>query len=354
MSPACGSAVSKALLFVAVLVSAALAGCSDDEESPDTDGDGLSDAEEGRGWRVTVTDVEGDTSERSVASRADVQDTDADGVLDLHEYLLVLDPGSNDTDEDGLSDCEEVQHKVREECEQPDWEGETDEGWKTRADKVDTDGDRLGDGDEVKGFDMAAGPGTIHVTADPLDRDSDNDFLDDGHEREFGSNPRIMDSDGDTCDDGVDAFPDRSERFAPGLIGLDLEGEPGDARFMVRLADALAPSPGGQQGVALDSGHNDLERLDDTPVEPGSCATKPTDPWVRVELLVEQLDRPAGSLYDFHGDNPGDQFFAFWNVRDGNFSWTHSAASGVDPFEGPLVWRGPDGTLTWSPETVFS
>lgn len=55
---------------------------------------------------------------------------------------------------------------------------------------VDTDGDGLGDGDEVN----------AHATS-PLSRDTDLDGLDDGQEIEIGTDPRVADSDGDGLND---------------------------------------------------------------------------------------------------------------------------------------------------------
>lgn len=122
----------------------------------DTDGDGLSDAEE-----------------QQRGTNPAVADTDGDGLSDGEEVKTVLtDPLLPDTDADGLSDGQEVQQ------------------FKTDPRNPDTDGDLLNDGSEIE-----------HNT-DPKVQDSDQDGLGDGAEVTLGTDPRQPDSDRDGLLDG--------------------------------------------------------------------------------------------------------------------------------------------------------
>ena len=118
----------------------------------DTDGDGLSDAEE-------------------VAYGSDPlnRDYDADGILDGEEvYVYGIDPVNNDTDGDGLLDGEEVfQYGTSPVSTDSDGDGLGDADelfvYGTVPSAFDTDGDGVGDGEEVFNYgtnplDPASGP----------------------------------------------------------------------------------------------------------------------------------------------------------------------------------------------------
>ncbi len=68
----------------------------------------------------------------------------------------------------------------------------------TNPDDADSDDDGISDGDEVNGW--QAGGETY--TTDPTVADSDGDTLADGDERKYGSDPHLIDTDGDTLSDG--------------------------------------------------------------------------------------------------------------------------------------------------------
>ena len=84
--------------------------------------------------------------------------------------------------------------------------------------KADTDEDGISDADEVNGYyvdlfddDPTDGIRTrVFVFTDPLDTDTDNDGLLDGMERQFGTNPASTDS-GTVFDDDLDGLPNRVE-----------------------------------------------------------------------------------------------------------------------------------------------
>lgn len=123
----------------------------------DTDGDGLTDAEE-----------------MELGTDANNADTDGDGLTDgeeVNEYNT--DPLNADTDGDGLNDGEEVN------------------SYGTDPLNPDSDGDGLDDGEEVNNY-----------RTDPLSDDSDGDSLSDYDEvMEYNTDPNNTNTDGDGFSD---------------------------------------------------------------------------------------------------------------------------------------------------------
>lgn len=98
-----------------------------DPENPDTDGDGLTDYEE---VYITGTDpLKYDTDDNGINDADD--DSDDDGLSNREEIELGTDPRNDDTDGDGLSDYDELNK------------------YNTDPLKADSDGDTLNDGDEL-------------------------------------------------------------------------------------------------------------------------------------------------------------------------------------------------------------
>lgn len=99
-----------------------------DSENPDTDDDGLTDYEE---VYITGTDpLKYDTDENGINDADD--DSDGDGLSNKEEIELGTDPQNIDTDGDGLSDYDELNK------------------YNTDPLKEDSDGDTLKDGDEIE------------------------------------------------------------------------------------------------------------------------------------------------------------------------------------------------------------
>ena len=139
----------------------------------DTDGDGMPDV-----WETAYgLDPDDDTDAAG--------DLDSDGLTNLEEYGNGTNPGSADTDGDGLGDGDEVSTHG------------------TSPTNADSDGDGLSDGDEVN----------THST-DPLNPDSDGDGMPDGWEIGNGLNPLVDESTFDTDSDGLNDM----EEF---LLGAD-------------------------------------------------------------------------------------------------------------------------------------
>ncbi|MDZ7801471.1 MAG: hypothetical protein U5K81_11860 [Trueperaceae bacterium] len=120
----------------------------------DADGDGLSDAEEQRGWTVTVSVVNGEPLQYKVTSDPQSPDTDGDGIPDADEKAYRTDPRDADTDDDGLSDDQEL-NLVYSEPALQDTDGDTlidgleFDFFGTSPLFADTDGDQIPDDVEV-------------------------------------------------------------------------------------------------------------------------------------------------------------------------------------------------------------
>ena len=131
----------------------------------DSDGDGVSDNAELRGYMVFVELVTGDIVTTEVTSDPFVADTDGDGLGDAQERNRFSNPRSGDTDADLIGDYDEVYL------------------WHSNATDQDSDDDGLGDSDE-----------TVRFKTSPILDDTDGDGLMDHAETIVGNrDPRISD-----------------------------------------------------------------------------------------------------------------------------------------------------------------
>ncbi len=129
----------------------------------DSDGDGVTDDVEQRGWTVTIVRTDGSEIHRDVSSDPFVSDTDGDGLRDQEELHRAADPRNTDTDVDLLTDYEEVSI------------------YQTSPTHQDTDADGLGDSREL----------TVYQTS-PIRTDTDgDDFSDRDEVVTMNRNPRI-------------------------------------------------------------------------------------------------------------------------------------------------------------------
>ena len=123
-------------------------------EMIDTDGDGLLDYEETRGWNVQVQMLNGSVANRWVTSDPSTADSDNDGLPDYQEANLRLDPRDQDTDDDQLTDAQEFNELYSDPANQ-DTDGDSlDDNveftfYHSSLVQADTDGDQVSDGDEI-------------------------------------------------------------------------------------------------------------------------------------------------------------------------------------------------------------
>jgi Bacterial TSP3 repeat len=150
----------------------------------DLDGDGLTDDEEAA-LGTDHNDADSDDDDLTDGEEVNThgtnplaKDTDGDELPDAGEIVTYgSDPLDPDTDDDGLPDIEPV-------------------NWGTGPTNPDTDDDGLLDGQEVNDY-----------GSDPHATDSDGDSLSDGDEvNTWGSSPTNTDSDGDSLVDGEEVF----------------------------------------------------------------------------------------------------------------------------------------------------
>lgn len=116
------------------------------------------------------------------AEPADTTDTDGDGLTDAEEAALGTDPANPDSDDDGISDGDEVNVWGSDPL-NLDSDGDTlyDGGeliYGTSILNPDTDGDEISDGDEV-----------YFIETDPTNPDTDGDGVSDGQEVRNGTDP---------------------------------------------------------------------------------------------------------------------------------------------------------------------
>lgn len=215
------------IALAACLSAVALAGCAGNgssDEQRDTDGDGLSDAVERAERSVEVQTANG-TQTLRVTSDTDAADTDGDGLDDLNEYGQRTNPREPDTDGDGLldgfnqtlesGDARAEDWRARGILEGPpltfwgelsfcrDYGGLKPTFWSSDRPIA----DNLGDGEELVGWNITVKDETRHVTSDPCTQDADQDGARDHQEREWGTDPRWPDTDGDGVPDGTDVQP---------------------------------------------------------------------------------------------------------------------------------------------------
>ena len=146
-------------------------------------------------FKVSYTDANGDTVE-SIPFQAivtedgitiDFPDSDGDGIADLLESILGTDPNKIDTDDDGLTDYQELNITG------------TDPTDYDSVEKRISDADADSDGDGVSNLEE------IELGTDPQVLDSDDDGLTDGEEvNTYLTDPLLEDTDGDGLTDGFE------------------------------------------------------------------------------------------------------------------------------------------------------
>lgn len=244
-------------------------------------------------------------------------DTDGDGLSDADELIAGTDPTNPDTDGDGLTDGQEVDS---------DGAG-PDIGTRTDPLRGDTDGDGLGDDAELDtdGAGPDTGTGTDPLDADtddggvpdgaevwagtdplagsddaPVSGDSDGDGLTDAEEATLGTNPAMADTDGDGLTDGEEVDSDGAgPDTGTGTDPLDPDTDDGGVYDGPEAWSGTEPvaTPGDDAPVAGDS---DGDGLADA-TEPGT--TPATDP-NNTDTDGDGLNDGAEALYGTDPTNP--------------------------------------------------
>ena len=199
---------------------------SADPNNPDSEEDGLSDGEE-------VSTYHSDPMET---------DTDGDGLTDGEEAMTYgTDPCSADTDQDQMPDAWEVEHKLdpltNDGSEDPDNDGLPNVGeFLHLADpqNSDTDADGLNDGMEVDTY------GTTATSAD-----TDGDKMPDGWEVANGLNALENDARGDADGDGLSNYQEYQRATDPKNEDTDADGLSDGKEVYAHGTDPLKPDTDG-------------------------------------------------------------------------------------------------------------
>lgn len=160
----------------------------------------------------------------------DLNDTDADGLIDEVELLIKTDTNKADTDDDGLSDSVELTLGTDPLMKDTDADGISDYD-------EDTDQDTLSNGFEVKN------------DTDPSCMDTDADELDDAVEiQSYKTNPLLQDTDGDSASDSWETFNGFDPLVYNDIFSVTVdtnpvdEGNPVSASVTVDASGAAASS----------------------------------------------------------------------------------------------------------------
>ncbi|EWM54116.1 dockerin type I domain-containing protein [Ruminococcus flavefaciens] len=199
---------------------------------------------------------------------ADLRDTDSDGLNNYFEEKLGTDPEKADTDGDGLTDYEELilvgsdplsvdtdENGITDDTEDPDEDGlcnlkEVKLGTYTYM--SDSDNDGISDGDEV-----------LKYNTDPLRYDTDEDGLNDLADINMGFDPNKADTDSNGVPDSEEIIQQEitlslEEPEIEGLLSVNIDTETnGDINsntFLLNVydIDSLASSAPGLIGVPVD------------------------------------------------------------------------------------------------------
>ncbi|WP_415379495.1 hypothetical protein [Halosimplex sp. TS25] len=278
------------------------------------------------------------------------RDSDGDGIPDFREVkgiplangpVVTLDPFDNDTDGDGIPDGEEINLDARVTQEPPNSQAlETGYRWSSNpeAGNVDTDGDGLTDSTELDGWTVPTinrsgtayryaphdANGSITVSSDPSDADSDSDGVTDRAEKfQTHTDPSgdvryaiagtlVVSEYADTLDHDQDGFPDE----------LELSGIPtrADGEFTRIETDLLDPDTDGddlheaeefrsREVIGRDVGPTEVQRtifpLISDPTEIDSDEDQVVDR-AEVELGTDPLsaDTDGDGIRDFRDERP--------------------------------------------------
>ena len=250
-----------------------------DPNNPDTDGDGISDGQEGSMDNDGITGGgNGDTDGNGIPDNQEPgnpnADSDGDGLSNGDELARGTDPMNPDSDDDGFNDGWEIYNAADPlDPNSPIPAGDIDgdglsnlDEWHNDTDPNDPDSDDDGmlDGAEVE------------MGCDPLNPDSDNDGLLDGEELLLGCNPLNHDTDNDGFTDrfeienGSDPADPLSIPIPPDTDCDGLEDHR-EREYCTKTNDPDTDDDGFLDGIEVDMGYDPLDADSHPPYSDMDC-----------------------------------------------------------------------------------
>ncbi|WP_188150275.1 PQQ-binding-like beta-propeller repeat protein [Teredinibacter waterburyi] len=284
----------------------------------DSDSDGLPDWWEGgsdlnrndSADASSDNDEDGLTALQEYAARtsATIADSDNDGLSDGDEvFTHGSDPLNADSDSDGLFDGEEV-------------------ALGTSVVINDTDDDGLTDFDELQ----------THLT-DPLLSDSDADLMEDGYEVEYSLDPLADDASDDKDEDGLSNLEEHDAGSNPGLSDTDGDGLSDYDEIIIHLSSPVSADTDSDLIHDQWEAENGLDLNDPTDAE----LDWDSDQFTNLEEFYAGTDPNMGSNYPLPIE---------WGTYQGDSSHTGYTPLILDELDFVFDWQVSfDGATTLSP-----
>lgn len=250
-----------------------------------------------------------------IACGSTALDTDGDGLTDAEEDTLGTDPRDADSDDDTLLDGPEVNTHGTDPRDRDTDDGGVDDGTEVRngTDPTDATDDAAGPGTGADGDgDGLTDDEEADLGTDPADPDSDDDGLDDGTETNTtGTDPLDPDTDGGGVDDGTEVLigTDPTEATDDQPSSGPVRDTDGDGLTDVREedlgtdpADSDTDDDGLLDGAEVDTHRTDPLRADTDGggVSDGAEVTRGSDPRNPADDAPGSPQGPDG------GDGDGD------------------------------------------------
>lgn len=313
----------------------------------DTDGDGLADGEEVLYWDerggedCAACDTDGDGLENAADP-----DADGDGILDGEELrprpravapgsptrapFPASDPARADTDEDGLPDAWEARH-ARYVADLGAWDLDPSRDDSLQSARGCKDAETCADGERDLDDDGLPNALELGATTDPQDADTDDDGLPDGWEHAYGAMSGAR----------AGRLPIQGRGFEwllePGAVAPLSPLDPGDAQGEIARYTFVRYGASGRVETTLRWTYLDLHRVGASPVRPASGADGLPDLYKAIWLTEDPaaFDTPDA---DRDGRTNVEEFAAGTDplARDsdrGGLDDAAEAASGLDPLE---------------------
>ncbi|MEU5690814.1 DUF3289 family protein [Actinosynnema sp. NPDC020468] len=203
-------------------------------------------------------------------------DTDGDRLPDDLEVRARLNPKSQDTDGDGLSDFAELGYRFSSPL------------------KADTDGDGVKDGAEDPDKDGLTTARELELRTEPANDDTDRDGLADARELELRTEPTKADTDGDGVQDGEETRLNTSPSAKNSTFDVTRRADGGTTTAEAALEDLRAEQVGGFQVTRLPAEQREFPTSTPGYLGNGFQLSAPADHAARLTFRLDP-DRTKGT-----------------------------------------------------------